>query len=265
MDMKCVFVLLLVMLIAIIPATASSQETYYADVGMQVAENGNVMVSGTANHPGLSAGAHDEYTSKKGSYWLLNVTLDGEFSDYVYTLRMPPGSTVNYIKSSGRVSIGQEGESVVIEGTGKDTEFSVAVQYAISPPGTQAAWWIFPLPVAVTLLIILVWAAARKKRKAKGDDMKAAGSEHAYKTDKARYNPSMLAERQLAIVRALEAAGKPMTQRQIEQALSLPKSSVSRNISSLVRAGILARHSRGMSNAVWFSEKAEKSEKPAKS
>jgi uncharacterized membrane protein len=254
--MKGIVVLPLAALLLLLPHISIAQETYYADVQMAVSAGGSVDISGLSNHPGLSAGVHEDYTSKKGSYWLLNITLPGTFSDYVYTLRLPSGGTANYIKSSGRVSIGQEGESVIIEGTGKDTDFSVVIQYSIISQPAGIAWWVFLLPVAVALLLITAWTLAKRKRKAKAGEKKVVESVEA---GKARYNPSLLTERQLAIVKALEAAGKPMTQRQIEQALSLPKSSVSRNISSLVRAGILIRHERGMSNAVWFSEKPDKS------
>ncbi|MFH0956873.1 MAG: MarR family transcriptional regulator [Candidatus Aenigmatarchaeota archaeon] len=239
---------LLVLAVVLLPCPAAAQETYYADVMMEVSADGSVAISGLSNHPGLSAGVYDEYTSKKGSYWLLNITLPGTFSDYVYTLRMPPGSSANYIKSSGRVSIGQEGESVVIEGTGKDIGFSVAVQYTVSPGGYSGYYPLLFIPtIAIIAAVLFLF---RGKLFQKGPAKKKA------------YDSRMLAGRQLAIVQTLEKSGKPMTQRQIEQALSLPKSSVSRNISSLVRAGILVRHERGMSNAVWFSEKAGKSEKP---
>jgi uncharacterized membrane protein len=257
MGMKGIAILSFAILLLALSCVSSAQETYYADVQMAVSAAGSVDVSGLSNHPGLSTGVHDEYTSKKGSYWLLNVTVPCTFSDYVYTLRLPSGSSVNYIRSSGRVSIGQEGESIVIEGTGKDTDFSLAVQYSISTPA-PAAWWVFTLPVAVTLFIVIVWMLSKRKRKARKAGVKPVAADGAG-LEKANYNPSLLTERQLAIVKALEKSGKPMTQRQIEQELSLPKSSVSRNISSLVRAGILSRHDRGMSTAVWFTEKSAKS------
>jgi hypothetical protein len=234
--------LLSVVMLFMVAAIPAAAESYYADVEFQALENGDVSVTGVTNHPALSEGIHSDYTSKSGGYWLLNVSAAGEFSDYVYTVMMPPGSSINYVKSSGRISIGHEGDTIKIEGVGRGDGFSLLVQYTVNPPDNSGYWWSLAIPALFTVLVFVRYRFRGRKVSRK----------------EAHYTPSMLSERQLAIVKALERNGNPMTQRQLEDAVGLPKSSVSRNISTLVRSGVLTKHSRGMSNAVWFAEKPAK-------
>jgi len=66
------------------------------------------------------------------------------------------------------------------------------------------------------------------------------------------YDPAALTERQLSIVRFMEKAGKPVSQHDLEKGLGLPKSSLSRNVRTLERMGIIRKTSRGMSNVLEF-------------
>ncbi len=220
----------------ILTATCSAHE-YYADVIIDVADTGTVTVSGISNHESLEEGSYESYTTKNGAHWLLNITTDDIFSDYVYTVRMPSGSAINYLKSSGKILIKHDSDRIILEGVGSDDAFMLVVQYTINLPDYSGYYWLLLIPVIVVFAFIFY-----KKRPGE---------------KKHKYNPDMLSERQLSIAEALEKNGRPMTQRQLEEALGLPKSSVSRNISSLVKAGILVKHSRGMSNAVWFAENGE--------
>jgi uncharacterized membrane protein len=227
-------VMILAALAAVPLSSADSQGEYYADLVFDVSNTGSVDVSGITNYPLFSEGTHDTYTSKKGEHWLLNISAGEVFTDYVYTVIMPPGSSINYIKASGSIHI-RDSDRIMLEGVGSQEEFFIIVQYSINPPDHSLYMWSLAIPV---LFAVLVFVRYRFRGRAA----------------EARYDPSMLSERQLSIIRALEKNGKPMTQRQLEQSLGLPKSSVSRNISTLVKQGILAKHSRGMSNAVWFAE-----------
>ena len=68
-----------------------SAQGYYADVVMDVSDAGTVFISGTTNHPALDVPRSDEFTSKHGKYWLLSIDLNGVFSDYVFSLKLPLG------------------------------------------------------------------------------------------------------------------------------------------------------------------------------
>jgi uncharacterized membrane protein len=56
-------------------------------------------------------------------------------------------------------------------------------------------------------------------------------------------------------VKLLQQAGGTLTQRQIELSLKLPKSSVSRNVETLRRRGVLEKAQLGMTNTVVLDEK----------
>lgn len=215
---------------------ALSAQPYYADVVFDISETGTVMVSGISNHEMLSEGSYHIYTSKEGAYWLLNVTFPGYFSDYVYEARMPPGGEINYINTSGRISIKQSDGRIILQGFGSGG-FSLMVQYTLNPPDYPGYLWLLLFPVAGIVIVFLYRKMPGKKTR--------------------DYSPEMLTERQLSIVRLLEKKGRPMTQKQIEDALDIPKSSLSRNISTLEKAGVLVKKGRGMSNYVWFSERDE--------
>ncbi|MBN1896137.1 MAG: helix-turn-helix domain-containing protein [Candidatus Aenigmarchaeota archaeon] len=217
-------------------AAADSSGDYYADLDIDVSNTGHVTISGITNHPELESGTYDIYTSKSGAYWILNITHPEIFADYVYTLYMPSESTINYIRASGSIAIKKGGDRIMIEGVGNHEEFFIVVQYSTDPPDYSGYLWSLAIP-ALFAVLIAVRYRFRKRHTPR------------------RYDPMMLSKRQLAIVSALEKNGKPMTQHQLEEALSLPKSSVSRNVATLVKSGILTKHSQGMSNSVWFSEK----------
>ena len=79
-------------------------EQYYADVTINVDNSGFVTVDGITNHPDLLINNTELYTSKKQSYWLLNITKEDIFSDFIYSLTLPSGSSINYVKSSGSIN-----------------------------------------------------------------------------------------------------------------------------------------------------------------
>ena len=80
----------------------SSCSTYYADIDIQVDNVGIVTITGKTNHPELLVQNSALYTYKKQSYWLLNITYREVFSDFLYTVTLPQGSIINYIKSSSK-------------------------------------------------------------------------------------------------------------------------------------------------------------------
>ena len=100
---ESVFILLLTLALSINAAA----ESYYADLAIDLDNTGYASVSGNTNHPLLSIPGTGDWTSKKGSIWLLNITLpeDDIFSDYVYEVDLPVGAEVNYVKTSGSFRI----------------------------------------------------------------------------------------------------------------------------------------------------------------
>ncbi len=207
-----------------------SSQRYYADVTIDVDTIGLARISGLTNHPGLTGETH-EYTFKDGETWLLNITLEGTFSDFVYEVVLPPGAVINYLNVPSTISIGNEGGRIVLTGTGKDDSFFVVVQYSFSQHD------IFdPLTFAAGAVLIgiagIIYFVMKKKPHAI-DDMLS------------------LTERQKLIVNFVRKRGE-VTQREIEKGVNIPKSSVSRNINTLAGKGILVRERKGMSNIIFL-------------
>ncbi|MBU2442886.1 MAG: winged helix-turn-helix transcriptional regulator, partial [Nanoarchaeota archaeon] len=57
------------------------------------------------------------------------------------------------------------------------------------------------------------------------------------------------------IMRIIEKNKKPITQAALEKILKIPKSSLSRNIDSLVRKDIITKEGKGMSNVLFLKNK----------
>ena len=67
--------------------------------------------------------------------------------------------------------------------------------------------------------------------------------------NKVNYDIKNLPERQQEVIKLVEK-NKKMTQKQLEAAMSIPKSSVSRNVQALVIKGILKKEKAGQSNYI---------------
>lgn len=237
-------VLTICLLALLIMSFSTAALDYYADVEISIDEAGTTTFSGITNHPALAAGKTEEYTSKKGSVWLLNISLDEPFSDFVFKVILPENAAISYVKAPSQVRIANLGSRLTITGTGKDEPFSVQVQYTLSSLPTKWGFselltW-FGLPLLLILLGFILFRVGSKKEK-QPEQRKDSGTGQSY-------NPDTLTERQKQILDIITGSKGLITQSMIEREIKIPKSSVSRNIDSLVRRGILRKERRGMSN-----------------
>jgi len=123
------FSTMLLLFVSIIYLSSVYAENYYADISIDVDISGFVTINGITNHPDLLVKNTEIYTSKKQSYWLLNITKEDVFSDFIYVLTLPKGSSINYIKSSGFVRIEEYQGNLQVKGFGENESFSLSVQY----------------------------------------------------------------------------------------------------------------------------------------
>jgi uncharacterized membrane protein len=228
-------------LVLLFLAVSAVAQDFYADFAVDVGESGQSVVSGTANHPLLSARATDSFTSKRGSYWLFNLTLPANdtFSDFVYDIRLPQGAQVSYVKSLGQFRISSEGGRVSVSGVGADEPVAILIQYQIGgkvqaplEPIVQEDNSIYYIVAVVAVLVVVVSVFVLRR---KSDD------------EVISYDPGMLTDRQNDILRAVRDAGRPVNQTVVCERLNLAKSSVSRNVDSLVKMGLLTKTRNGMS------------------
>ncbi|MGM5481712.1 MAG: adenylate/guanylate cyclase domain-containing protein [Nanobdellota archaeon] len=118
-----------------------SAQEYYADITIDVDREGFVTVEGLTNHPDLDIMQTQVYTYKERQYWTLNMTVDGNFSNMIYELKLPSGASVNYVKTPQFNSFSSERGSPVITGTSQDKPFSLVVQYTLAKQDT--IYWMY--------------------------------------------------------------------------------------------------------------------------
>ena len=245
-------------------AGSASALSYYADISLDVEASGAISISGVSNHPLMQNGRTEALTSKKGGYWLLNLTLPREdvFSDYVYAVYLPPGASINYVRAES-FRISSSGDRIKVSGSGRNTSMSVVIQYQMPgyPAGTDYSVYLYAGVVVLAFVFILAIYMQIKKKKshvsnivkepvAKEPGLQPCGEQEApAKTISANYSKyaGILTDRQKDILRILSESGKPVNQAAVCERLNLPKSSVSRNVSGLADLGVIEKKRVGMS------------------
>ncbi|PLW79667.1 hypothetical protein C0585_06760 [Candidatus Woesearchaeota archaeon] len=203
---------------------------YYADIDIFLEDDGNVIIEGISNYPNLlTEQPNPNYTSKKGKYWLFNMTMDETFDEFIYRLHMPKDLDINYLKTRHLSRIDQD-DSITVIGTGRDESLVILVQYSINRLENNNYLISIFLSIIILILLAAYFFFFHKKKKTK------------------RIDPAFLTERQKIIYDILKKSKKPLTQKYIEEKTNLPKSSVSRNIESMVRKDIISKEKVGMSN-----------------
>jgi uncharacterized membrane protein len=238
---KCLLVVFIFLFfIFYLPSVCSD---YYADIDISVDDSGFVSISGKTDHPDLLVDNSELYTFKKQSYWLLNITKDEVFSDYVYTLTLPRGSTVNYINSSGFRGIEEESGSLVITGSGGNESLAIVVQYQLNRRSLDFNVLLVLGLLILVLFVLLVFTVYKNKKKKLLDPS-------VKQVDKVGYSFRGLTDRQKQIMELLIETKRPLTQVEIEKELGIPKAAVSRNVHSLEVKGLIEIEKIGMSNLI---------------
>jgi uncharacterized membrane protein len=237
---KQIFLFSLLFLIICLPSTFA--EDYYADVIIDVDSSGFVTIEGVTNYPDLLVKNTDIYTSKKQSYWLINITKDENFTDFVYVLNLPVDSSINYIKSSGSIRIEENQGKLIVRGFGENEPISIVVQYQIEK-STENEFFKFDLVFFILIVVIIILIAILfrifiKERK-KTKEIIENG-----------YNFKGLNQRQKQIMKLLIDRKTPLTQTDIQRELNIPKAAVSRNIRGLELKGLIEKEQIGMSNLI---------------
>jgi len=209
---------------------------YYADINIEVDDYGFVTIDGITNYPELLIENTELYTSKNQSYWLLNVTKEENFSDFVYSLTLPSRSSINYIKSSGSIRIEEDSGKLIVNGFGQDKSFSIVVQYQVDKmTGNIDVAYIAILLIIMIFVLIVVFLVVNKIVKKRGGGKKYSKIEDG----KTEYDFSGLSDRQKEIMKLLIEKKRPLTQTAIQKELNIPKAAVSRNIGSLELKGLV--------------------------
>ncbi|MBU0535758.1 MAG: winged helix-turn-helix transcriptional regulator [Nanoarchaeota archaeon] len=224
-----------ILVLLLVPVCALGKE-YYANVEIEVFENGDVQIQGISNHPELEGKTTQDYTSKDKSVWLLNISPEGMFSDYFVEITFPKDAVINYMKIPNILSMEEESGSVVIKSTGKDERFRIITQYSIDHKSTFLNVMIILAGIFIIIMITAGSYILIKKNKAKKTMPK--------------YNPEALTKRQKIILDLVIKNKGHITQSQLQKSVKIPKASMSRNIETLVRKGIVVKEQKGMTNVI---------------
>ncbi|MCX8190160.1 MAG: MarR family transcriptional regulator [Candidatus Diapherotrites archaeon] len=216
---------------------------YYADLSIIVGKDGGCEIKGITNHPRLSEGVHYELTYKEGIKWKFVLDINEKFSDFVYEIHMPQKARITKISNSGLILIQASDNTIIINGTGKEEPLRLYVEYYIENDMSNNTAFLLLILSTLVLAAFLAYYLFKSK--------KASQHKETTKTYEG------LSERQCAIMLFLENKGGEATQKDITNALGLPKSSVSRNIEALLKKGYVKREQRGMSNYIRINRENE--------
>lgn len=228
----------IVFLFFVFSASLVSADSYYADVDVYVDSGGVARFEGVSNHPGLAEGVSLEKVFIGSGYSLFNLSLgeDDLFTDFLFRVHLPEGSAINYVKTKGMFLIrGREGR-LVVSVHGSDKPVQILVQYRqgeVDEDGGSvwAAPGFFGILALAVLGVFLVWRAGGKR-------------------------PDVaLTARQKKIYEHLKSSGKPVNQSEISGHLGIPKASVSRNLDTMEKKGVVVRERMGVSTMVRLSGK----------
>ena len=219
-------VILIISLIFIIhPASAD----YFADVEIEVYDNGLVEIKGDSNHPLLQKGIYDNLTSKENGYWILNISTGETFSEYFYELSLPEHVNINYLGVRQIDSFVDEG-NLYISGSVVDKPFTIIIQYK-QELFKNSLFWLYSL-LLIFLIGLLTYFFIKKRKSVK------------------RYSKNEFSEREFLIIQLLQKNRGSMTQAELEKRTSLPKASLYRNILSLEKKKIVKKNQAGMMNKI---------------
>lgn len=236
-------ILVFIIFIQFIPSI--NAEEYYADISIDVDESGFVNINGITNYPDLLVEYSEAYTSKKQSYWLLNITKEQIFSDFIFTLTLPKESSLNYVKSTGSIRIEEELGNLIIKGYGQNDTLSILVQYQIKKGIDYTSitdfFSTYVMIALILILIIIILVLLIFKKKQIVDEKLTPITEN---------NLTGLTERQKKIMELLIKINRPMTQKEIQDELGIPKAAVSRNLQALEIKDLIEKEKTGMSNLI---------------
>lgn len=221
-------------------------QNFYADLTITVDSSGFVTIEGQTNYPNLTIKNSEMFTSKQQNLWVLNITKQEVFSDFVYTVTLPKGSSINYIKSTGFIRIEENLGNLIVKGFGENESFSVVIQFQTGKKADTILQEVIVYPIllsAVILVSILLFFLYRKEKKTK-----KTGTELI--KNKPLDDWKGLNHRQKKILQVLQERSIPLTQTDIQKELQIPKASISRNIRGLERKGLIEKETIGISNLI---------------
>ncbi len=213
-----------------------SQE-YYADIIIDLSDDGITQITGISNHPDFQNKITHEFTYKNKEIWELNILTLETFSEYVYQLTFPENTEIIDFNFSGTYRVSTENNKIIINGTSKNGNLYLNAKYKINYVDNDFGY-LFNIILLIIIITIIVFLNFEK--------LKAFLLKNK-KNENINVNEDTLTDRQKEIYKFLKDNNGSATQKQIQDKTNLPKASLSRNIASLEKKGIIIKERKGMS------------------
>lgn len=243
---------------------------YYADIEILVEENGFVYIDGITNFEKFKNFSSSSYTYKNGENWLLNISFDDFFDYYIYELTMPENSIINYIKTTPNLRFETINNRIVLIGTGEKQKFEIIIQYKLNNNNQEESFNYYYLILFFLIIVVVVFIIFyfkykikfKKIRKSLNKDITPVNNEkNNLLIDKIEINLDdeflekyNLNFRQKEILKIILEKNE-ITQKDLEKILKIPKSSLSRNINSLINKNLINKKSLGGTNLLFLKNK----------
>lgn len=230
------WVFLIVLLL--IPCTLAQK--YYANIQIDISSDGKVDIFGSTNHPSItSISDSDKFTTKNKKYWIINLSVEESFSQYIAEVRFPPKTSLNFLKASNVLSIEEDNGIIIVTITGKEEPLYFLAQYSFNDNKDNDNWLLYAIIIISVIfgLYVIYYFSIKKK--------------------KPKLRLESLTDRQKIIIETILKNKGSITQAELGKTIKIPKASLSRNIESLVRKNILVKESKGMTNQIMLKQEKE--------
>lgn len=246
-----------------------SYSTYYADIQIDLDSQGLIDIYGKSDLEELiNIENSPNYTSKSGSVWFFNLTTSQVMDSFLFELILPPGASINYIKTTPNFRIDEREGRIVIIGVGENKPLTILVQYEIKSKfeekvslfGDLIQNYIFILVgffgIFFGFLISKLFHKFDENKKIKAEISKLGintktelvkGDLEVKNGSALKFDTSILPQRQRDILDILKDREK-ITQKELESLMEIPKSSVSRNVKTLEVKGLIEKVQVGQTN-----------------
>lgn len=242
----------------------------YADIKIYLDEKGITNIDGNTNINELkNIDNSQEFTSKNKEIWTFNLTTKNKLSYYVYELHLPNYAKINYIKTTKNFRIENEKNHIVLIGTGNNETMEIIVQYSIDfkqqlISNESLTGLVITLAIIIFIIIIVLFLLPNSKllkikpnnknnNNSKNDNNKENNNNNNNDNNDNKLNEEQnfiyknLPIRQQEIITILQE-NKKITQKELQKKMNIPKSSISRNINSLISRNIITRTKYGQTN-----------------
>lgn len=240
-------------------------QTYYADIDIYVENDGKVTIKGLTNYePYQNILNSQQFTSKNGEYWILDLNSNETFDSYLFNLYLPNGAVLNYIKTTKNIKFDEKDGKKLIIGKDINKQFRLLAQYKILDDTKTGQTSLFSNQVLLfviigmffllMVLLIIIYFNLRIKhiisnKNNNNNSNNTISNDINEEIIKEKYDYSILPQRQKDIINILKEKSK-ITQKELENLMQIPKSSVSRNLRTLEIKGIIEKEQIGQTNYI---------------